>query len=65
LSLLSQLQPMQLLSQLPTLEDGQDSPLLQVDEHGLHGMVVAFEEILGGMGVPANHIKTDYFPGFA
>lgn len=32
---------------------------------GPRGMVVAFEEILGKMGVKKSQIKTDYFPGFA
>lgn len=27
-------------------------------------MVVDFEELLPGMGVPAEHIKRDYFPGY-
>lgn len=31
---------------------------------GPRGMVVAFEETLGKMGVAKNHIKTDFFPGF-
>ena len=32
---------------------------------GPHGMVTACEKMLKGAGVPRNHIKTDYFPGFA
>lgn len=32
---------------------------------GPYGMVTAFEKMLGNMGVPGRHIKTDYFPGFA
>ena len=32
---------------------------------GPQGMVRAYEGLLGGAGVKANRIKTDYFPGFA
>jgi ferredoxin-NADP reductase/Na+-translocating ferredoxin:NAD+ oxidoreductase RnfD subunit len=32
---------------------------------GPHGMVTTFERTLASMGVPASHVKTDYFPGFA
>ncbi len=32
---------------------------------GPHGMVVAYDQTLRRMGVPAAHIKKDYFPGFA
>jgi ferredoxin-NADP reductase len=32
---------------------------------GPHGMVNAFQELLQSMGVKENHIKTDFFPGFA
>lgn len=28
-------------------------------------MIVSFEKILKEMGIPKNHIKTDFFPGFA
>ncbi len=32
---------------------------------GPHAMVTAFEDVLVGMGVHKNKIKTDFFPGFA
>ena len=32
---------------------------------GPHGMVVAYDSVLRKMGVPANQIKKDFFPGFA
>ena len=32
---------------------------------GPHGMVVAYDTLLKQMGVPASHIKKDFFPGFA
>jgi ferredoxin-NADP reductase len=32
---------------------------------GPHGMVVAFETMLTGMGVKSSHIRSDFFPGFA
>ena len=32
---------------------------------GPHAMVVGFQETLKNMGVPASHVKTDFFPGFA
>jgi len=32
---------------------------------GPRGLVTGFEQILASSGVPASHIKTDYFPGFA
>lgn len=32
---------------------------------GPHSMVSSFEEMLKSIGVPANNIKTDFFPGFA
>lgn len=32
---------------------------------GPHGMVVGIQKTLRDMGVPKNHIKTDFFPGFA
>ena len=32
---------------------------------GPRGMVDAFSEILSQIGVPASHIKKDFFPGFA
>ncbi len=31
---------------------------------GPHGMVTAFEDTLGKLGVPSKNIKTDFFPGF-
>lgn len=31
---------------------------------GPHGMVKAFEDVLGKMGVPRSQIKTDFFPGY-
>ncbi len=31
---------------------------------GPHAMVTAFDKILKNMGVPRNHIKIDFFPGF-
>lgn len=32
---------------------------------GSHSMVEAFKEVLKGLGIPGNRIKTDYFPGYA
>ena len=32
---------------------------------GPRSMVVRFENVLGELGVPWTHIKTDFFPGFA
>lgn len=31
---------------------------------GPRGLVVAFENILRGLGIPRRHIKTDFFPGY-
>ena len=30
---------------------------------GPHAMVVAYEQVLRGMGIPAQQIKKDFFPG--
>lgn len=32
---------------------------------GPRSLIVAFEDILRNLGIPQNHIKTDFFPGFA
>lgn len=32
---------------------------------GPHGMVESFQKTLRGLGIPPQHIHTDYFPGFA
>ncbi len=32
---------------------------------GPHGMVVAYQKLLTGLGVPGRQIKSDYFPGLA
>ncbi len=31
---------------------------------GSHGMVSGFEEVLSEAGLPKNHVKVDYFPGY-
>ena len=31
---------------------------------GPHPMVTGYEETLRGMGVPASHIRADFFPGY-